>query len=111
MTDRYRDIKQKLCKYAEQDKDIKAVIAIGSSTRSEVPLEIRIYGMMEDFLTVGQTVPYLMNLKTVLHTTTVMIAGVHYWQRTSCLQGWRELLPTIEVSHIPKRQRRVQCHI
>ena len=37
MTDRYRDIKQKLCKYAEQDKDIKAVIAIGSSTRSEVP--------------------------------------------------------------------------
>ena len=39
MTDRYRDIKQKLCKYAEQDKDIKAVIAIGSSTRSEVPAD------------------------------------------------------------------------
>ena len=39
MTDRYRDIIQKLCKYAEQDKDIKAVIAIGSSTRSEVPAD------------------------------------------------------------------------
>ena len=39
MTDRYRDIKQKLCKYAEQDKDMKAVIAIGSSTRSEVPAD------------------------------------------------------------------------
>ena len=39
MTDRYRDIKQKLCKYAEQDKDMKAVIAIGSSTRSEAPAD------------------------------------------------------------------------
>ena len=39
MTDRYRDIKQKLCKYAEQDKDIKAVIAIGSSTRSDLPAD------------------------------------------------------------------------
>ena len=39
MTERYRDIKQKLCKYAEQDKDMKAVIAIGSSTRSQVPAD------------------------------------------------------------------------
>ena len=39
MTDRYCDIKQKLCKYAEQDKDIKAVIAIGSSTRSDLPAD------------------------------------------------------------------------
>lgn len=39
MNDRYHDLKQKLCKYAEQDKDIKAVIAIGSSTRSAVPAD------------------------------------------------------------------------
>lgn len=39
MTDRYRDIKQKLCKYAGQDSDIKAVIAIGSSTRSDLPAD------------------------------------------------------------------------
>ena len=39
MTDRYRDIKQKLCKYAGQDEAIKAVIAIGSSTRFDVPAD------------------------------------------------------------------------
>ncbi len=39
MTDRYCDIKQKLCKYAGLDEDIKAVIAIGSSVRSDVPAD------------------------------------------------------------------------
>ena len=31
--DRYREIKRKICGYAEQDEAIKAVIAIGSLTR------------------------------------------------------------------------------
>ena len=39
MNDRYQDIKQRLCRYAEQNETIKAVIAIGSSTRSEVPAD------------------------------------------------------------------------
>ena len=36
MTDRYYDIKQKLVYHARQDKAIKAVMAIGSYTRSDV---------------------------------------------------------------------------
>ena len=39
MTERYYDIKQKLVDHARQDKAIKAVIAIGSSTRSDVPAD------------------------------------------------------------------------
>ena len=34
--DRYIDIKKKIIEYANRDKDIKAIIAIGSSTREEV---------------------------------------------------------------------------
>ena len=34
--DRYIDIKKKIIEYASEDEDIKAVIAIGSSTREEV---------------------------------------------------------------------------
>lgn len=37
--DRYRDIKLNICGYAQQDKTIKAVIAIGSSTRSDMPAD------------------------------------------------------------------------
>ena len=37
--DRYNDIKQKLIEYAGQDEAIKAVIAIGSSTRFDVPAD------------------------------------------------------------------------
>lgn len=37
--ERYREIKRKICGYAEQDENIKAVIAIGSSTRSNVPAD------------------------------------------------------------------------
>jgi aminoglycoside 6-adenylyltransferase len=37
--DRYRDIKRNICGYAQQDKTIKAVIAIGSSTRSNIPAD------------------------------------------------------------------------
>ncbi len=35
--DRYADIKEKLRGYAATDKDIRAVVAIGSSTRDDVP--------------------------------------------------------------------------
>ena len=34
--DRYIDIKEKIIEYASRDEDIKAIIAIGSSTREEV---------------------------------------------------------------------------
>ena len=37
--DLYREIKRKISGYAEQDEAIKAVIAIGSSTRSDVPAD------------------------------------------------------------------------
>ena len=37
--ERYHDIKQKLVEYARQDKAIKAVIVIGSSTRYDVPAD------------------------------------------------------------------------
>ena len=36
MTDRYSDIKRKILDVANNDKNIKAIIAIGSSTRSEI---------------------------------------------------------------------------
>ena len=38
-TDRYTDIKEKLCGYAQKDDDIRAVIAIGSSTREDTPAD------------------------------------------------------------------------
>lgn len=39
MSDRYTDIKTKLCQLAEKDDDIRAVIAIGSSTRENSPAD------------------------------------------------------------------------
>ena len=39
MPDRYTDIKTKLCQLAEKDDDIRAVIAIGSSTRENCPAD------------------------------------------------------------------------
>jgi predicted nucleotidyltransferase len=39
MTDRYKDIKNRLVRLAEQDENIRAVIAIGSSVRSAVPAD------------------------------------------------------------------------
>lgn len=39
MTDRYADIKTALCAQAEKDDDIRAVIAIGSSVRKDVPAD------------------------------------------------------------------------
>ncbi len=38
-TERYADIKEKLCGYAQNDDDIRAVIAIGSSTREDTPAD------------------------------------------------------------------------
>lgn len=37
--DRYKDIKSRLLKYAHSDEDIKAVVAIGSSTREFTPAD------------------------------------------------------------------------
>lgn len=37
--DRYADIKEKLLGYAQKDDDIRAVIAIGSSTRTDIPAD------------------------------------------------------------------------
>ena len=34
--DRYQDIKAKILEYANKDEDIKAIVAIGSSTRKEI---------------------------------------------------------------------------
>lgn len=39
MNDRYKDIKNRLVRLAEQDENIRAVIAIGSSVRSDVPAD------------------------------------------------------------------------
>ena len=36
MADRYKEIKENICRYSEVDSEIKAVIAIGSSTRESV---------------------------------------------------------------------------
>lgn len=40
--DRYIDIKKKIIEYASQDEDMKAIIAIGSSTREEDVYMMRI---------------------------------------------------------------------
>ena len=37
--DRYEDIRKKIVEYAESHDEIRAVIAIGSSTRSETPAD------------------------------------------------------------------------
>ncbi|MBR4622737.1 MAG: aminoglycoside 6-adenylyltransferase [Ruminococcus sp.] len=37
--DRYGEIKNRLCRYAENDPDISAVIAVGSSTRENTPAD------------------------------------------------------------------------
>ena len=39
--DRYIDNKEKIIEYADKDGDIKAIIAIGSSTREEVKGDCR----------------------------------------------------------------------
>ena len=36
MTDRYKEIKENICHYSEADSEVKAVIAIGSTTRESL---------------------------------------------------------------------------
>ena len=54
--DRYIQIKSKILEYAESDEDIKAIVAIGSTTRSEVKADE--YSDLDLFVVTANTEPW-----------------------------------------------------
>ena len=54
--DRYIQIKSKILEYAESDEDIKAIVAIGSTTRSDVKADE--YSDLDLFVVTANTEPW-----------------------------------------------------
>ena len=54
--DKYFQIKSNILKYAESDDDIKAIVAIGSSTRSDVKADE--YSDLDLFIVTANTEPW-----------------------------------------------------